>query len=163
MENRKLVESLLQSLGLSHSNYTEETECEAYAGFTIQSDRHNLKFRKAKITPKKIGQFVTLWKRDPTMVTTPYTTTDPFDFYIILTQHENQKGCFVFPRFLLGEKAILSTNKQEGKRGFRVYPVWDNPTSKQALHSQKWQIQYFINLNSNSAEILTQINSILEY
>lgn len=30
----------------------------------------------------------------------------------------------------------------------RVYPSWDNPTSKQAIATQKWQSEYFMNYES---------------
>ena len=29
----------------------------------------------------------------------------------------------------------------------RVYPKWENPTSKQAIKTQKWQLAYFVEAN----------------
>ena len=29
----------------------------------------------------------------------------------------------------------------------RVYPIWDKPTSKQAMETQKWQLEYFVETN----------------
>jgi hypothetical protein len=31
--------------------------------------------------------------------------------------------------------------------GIRVYPIWDKPTSKQALKTQLWQLSYFVNMS----------------
>ncbi|WP_303966072.1 MepB family protein [Sporosarcina ureae] len=28
----------------------------------------------------------------------------------------------------------------------RVYPAWDQPTSKQAMNTQKWQLPYFVDM-----------------
>jgi hypothetical protein len=38
---------------------------------------------------------------------------------------------------------IISTHLKEGKRGMRVYPPWDLPSSKQAKKTQQWQLPYF--------------------
>ena len=32
----------------------------------------------------------------------------------------------------------------------RVYPSWDNPDSKQALKTQKWQLPYFVDMSDPS-------------
>jgi len=49
----------------------------------------------------------------------------------------------VFPKSVLIEKGILSTSKKDGKRGFRVYPIWDKTISQQAVKTQNWQLNYF--------------------
>ncbi|MEQ8907039.1 MepB family protein [Ekhidna sp.] len=43
---------------------------------------------------------------------------------------------------------MLSTDKKEGKRAFRVYPNWDAVKSKQAERTQKWELNYFYQINS---------------
>lgn len=50
------------------------------------------------------------------------------------------------------EHQILSDQTREGKRGIRVYPIWDETTSKQAEKTQEWQIKYFLDC-SNPAQI----------
>ncbi|MFT5754883.1 MAG: hypothetical protein ACI924_002130 [Flavobacterium sp.] len=45
------------------------------------------------------------------------------------------------------EKGIVSTSKKEGKRGFSVYPIWDKTASHQAVKTQKWQLNYFFEVN----------------
>ena len=109
---------------------------------------YNLKiiFRKAKITPTKIGQFVTLWKRNGKNLIEPFSVSDDFDFVIIYVKSDNKFGQFVFPKSILIEKGIITSDKKPGKRGFRIYPTWDKATNKQAIETQKWQLNYFIEL-----------------
>lgn len=99
--------------------------------------------RTAKTTPKKIGQFVSIWKRNKEGVTTPRDLEDDFDFLIIQCETETQKGRFVFPKIILAKKGIISTVEKEGKRGIRVYPPWDKAENKQAIKTQQWQLKYF--------------------
>ena len=61
---------------------------------------------------------------------------------------ETKLGQFVFPESVLIKKGIISTAKKEGKRGFRVYPVWDIAKNKQAIQTQTWQLNYFYEINN---------------
>lgn len=99
--------------------------------------------RLSKITPKKIGQFVTFWTRNKNGITEPFKEEDNFDFLIINVNYENRCGQFVFPKSTLIKQGIISTITKEGKRGFRVYPIWDITESKQAIRTQKWQLNFF--------------------
>ena len=105
-------------------------------------------FREAKITPKKIGHFVSVWRRNELGVTQPYELTDEFDFYIIKCQSGNKIGQFVFPKDELAKREIVTTKESEGKRGFRVYPPWDKAENKQAIKTQAWQLNYFHHIDS---------------
>ena len=141
----KLQNSLFSNLGLSISNLQKEPECEEYFGFNFQLNNFQIKFRKAKITPTKIGQFVTLWKRNSlSKETKPFCSDDSFDFYVILTESTENFGFFFFTKDVLIENQILTTAFKEGKRGFRVYPNWDIPQNKQAAKTQNWQTRFFI-------------------
>jgi len=159
----------LQQLTIFFKNYTAldfipiniDLECEEYMGYTCQLGQYPSTFRKAKITPKKIGQFVTLWQRNAAGITEPYPLTAPFLFYLIAVQQKEHNGFFLFPKTILGDKHILTTPIKEGKRGFRVYPDWDIPTNKQAIQTQQWQSLYFINLTANPALAAEKANSIL--
>lgn len=100
--------------------------------------------RTSKQTPKKCGQFVTLWKRDDlSLESSPYTQDDTIDYLFILCFKNDKSGIFIFPRDILIKHKILQTNSSKGKRGFRIYPLWDTPTSKQAIATQKWQAPFF--------------------
>lgn len=97
----------------------------------------------SKITPKKIGQFVSIWKRNEQGITVPYDVSDNFETMIIHSESIKNIGRFVFPKSVLKEKGIISNNKMGGKRGIRVYPPWDVPENKQAIKTQVWQVQYW--------------------
>jgi len=59
-ELRQLEDLVFKTNNLSIINVTEDKECKEYYGYSFQSKGHKIKFRKAKVTPKKSGQFVTL-------------------------------------------------------------------------------------------------------
>jgi hypothetical protein len=141
--------NILKNLNLQISNLNREEECNEYLGFNFTIGTQSFKFRKAKITPKKCGQFVTLWKRNQNGNTEPFQYSDPYDFYIIATDYEERKGFFLFSKYSLRENKIL-THIYDGKRGFRLYPDWDRPVSKQAIKTQIWQSAYFIDYTEDT-------------
>lgn len=124
-------------------HYIEDKESKAYKGCSYQLDGVKIIERTAKITPTKIGQFVTCWKRNTDGITEPHKQSDNFDFFYIKVINEEKSGVFKFPKIALIKNGILSTEKKDGKRGFRVYPIWDKPVSKQAIKTQQWQLNYF--------------------
>ena len=161
---KRLNDILSQSFSLEISNIFLEREAVDYCGYNFKLGTLSVKFRRAKITPKKTGQFVTLWKRSKTGTTESFSLEDSFDLYIINIEHGSNSGCFIFPKSILAEQGILSVNGQGGKRGFRVYTKWDLPENKQAKQTQSWQILYFIDLEKDSRlsvhkvqEIMTQV------
>ena len=145
------LNTFFEKLNLPTSNIEPDLECEAYFGFNFQLRHTNVKFRKAKITPKKIGQFVTLWRRNTKGVTEPFTTADLFDYYVVYMKKDSQKGFFIFPKRILGEKHLLTNGTKEGKRGFRVYAIWDKPANKQAQKTKAWQTNFFVDLEHENA------------
>ena len=102
-----------------------------------------IEYRSAKVTPKKIGQFVTLYKRVKDSPILPYDAEDGIDFVVVDVKTKNHSGQFVFPKDVLIENGIFSVKQQGGKRASRLYLPWDLPQSLQAKKSQKWQIHYF--------------------
>lgn len=142
----KLQILLFSKLDLVISKLHQDQESKEYFGCNFQLNSFQIKFRKAKITPTKIGQFVTLWNRNPiSKETEPFTSEDTSDFYLILTEASENFGFFLFNKDILIKNQILSTDLKDGKRGFRVYPNWDIPQNKQATKTQNWQTQFFIN------------------
>lgn len=139
-------EMIFKACNLELTNIAEELESREYAAHSFQLDKKTVKFRIAKITPTKTGQFVTIWKRNEKGITCPYDITDNFDFFIIVTRKEANLGLFIFPKDVLLENKIISNNEREGKRGIRVYPSWDITTNKQAIKTQHWQLQYFLDI-----------------
>jgi len=149
-ELNRIEDSVFKTLQLNLSNIEADLECEEYFGHNFSLNNFKIKFRKAKITPTKNGQFVTLWRRNFDGKTEPFNASDDFDFYIISTENDTQFGFFLFPKKVLVEKQILTDNQKEGKRGFRVYPNWDEPESKQAEKTKSWQTKYFIDISNNN-------------
>ncbi len=141
-----LLEEVYTPCGLKVSNHVQDKEGKEYEASSFQLDALRVISRKAKITPKKIGQFVTLWKRGANGETTPYEETDKVDLFVINIQEGPHSGQFVFPKDVLMEKGIVSHTKKEGKRGFRIYPPWSQPTNKTALSTQKWQLEYYLGI-----------------
>ena len=126
------------------SNFEMEPEGAAYEASQFSLNQSHIICRTAKITPKKIGQFVTFWNRNAEGVTQPFCETDPFDFYVINVCKDELMGQFVIPKAIGITKGLVSTKTKEGKRGFRVYPPWDVAVNAQAKRTQAWQLHYFI-------------------
>ena len=158
---QKLEDFVLKSMNLSISNLEKDLECDEYIGYNFNVNEFSIKFRKSKITPKKIGQFVTLWKRNSAKQTEPFNENDAFDYYIIATEEDSKLGFYIFPKSILIEKHILTSTKKEGKRGFRVYPNWVKPENKQAEKTQNWQQDYFVEIDNQQID-LNKVKSLFK-
>ncbi|MDP2688185.1 MAG: MepB family protein [Aequorivita sp.] len=139
----EIHKEIYRNCGLKISDFITEPESKEYSACQFQIDGRLVISRTAKITPKKVGQFVTFWNRNTKGITQPFSEKDNFQFYIINVQMENRMGQFVFPKSILITKGIVTTEKKDGKRGFRVYPDWDTTNNKQAEKTQQWQLDYF--------------------
>ena len=139
-------EHLYDKFGFECSLLEKAKESADYGAYSFTLNQKSILFRTAKITPTKIGQFVTLWKRIDKGPIQPYYFTDPIDLIVISVRKENRVGQFVFPKSVLCEKGIISTSNKEGKRAIRVYPPWDKAINKQAQKTQQWQLDYFLEI-----------------
>ena len=135
---------------LEISDFKLEPESAAYGACQFKLNGKHIVCRNAKVTPKKVGQFVTYWKRNNKGPIQPFDETDAVDFYAVNVRTETKFGQFVFPKSVLIQKGIITTTKKEGKRAFRVYPYWDTAKSKQAERTQKWQSPYFYEINAST-------------
>lgn len=69
-------------------------------------------------------------------------------------------GNLYFRSMYCYSRDIILDQGKGGKRAIRVYPPWGNPTSKQALKTQQWQLEYFMEvpftepLNCDQARVL---------
>ena len=150
-KNLSIAKELVYDIcGFTFSELQPETESQDYEAFDFKIDNRPIKFRSAKITPTKTGQFVTLWKRNKSGVIEPFDYSDSIDFVIVSVQKENLLGQFVFPKNVLLKKGIFTTETKEGIRATRVYPPWDETTSKQAQKTQQWQLKYFYEISPNA-------------
>ena len=132
------------------SDFIAESESKEYNACQFKLNGQNVICRDAKITPKKAGQFVTFWKRIGNNPIEPFCETDGIDYFVVNVRTENHFGQFVFPKSVLIKKGIISTNKKEGKRAFRVYPPWVFVENKQAESTQKWQLNYFLTVDKST-------------
>ncbi|MGG0287749.1 MepB family protein [Peribacillus butanolivorans] len=126
-----------------------EAQNAEYGAYIFKLNTLTVRFRVAKITLTKVGQFVTLWERIGDGVIQPYDVSEPVDLFVISTRKGNNFGQFVFPKAVLCDQNIVSNKGKGGKRAIRVYPPWDKPTSRQAQKTQIWQLKYFIEIPIN--------------
>lgn len=131
----------------------EETQNSDYGAGLFQLNSKSVRFRVAKVTPTKIGQFVAFWEKDLDSNNQAFSYENATDLLVINTfSNDNQSfGQFVFPKAVLVKQNILKTATVKGKMAIRVYPSWDTPTSKQAIATQKWQLPYFVVMNNNNS------------
>ncbi|WP_298311915.1 MepB family protein [uncultured Aquimarina sp.] len=145
---------------LTIKKFSLETESKEYKACNFHLNDLKIVCRNAKITPKKVGQFVTFWKRKKNGPIEPFEETDLIDYFMVNVKYDDHFGQFIFPKSKLIEKGIISTNKKEGKRAFRVYPPWDTVINKQAERTQKWQLNYFLRIdNSVNIELAQKLYS----
>lgn len=116
-ELEQLQNSIFSKLNLIISRLQPDSECEEYFGHSFQLNQFSIKFRKAKITPKKIGQFVTLWKRNPeSKQTEPFTSEDLLIFTLSsVIKVINPDSSFSPNKFLFRKIFSLSFLKMESE------------------------------------------------
>lgn len=144
------------------SSIKPDTESQEYKACSFYLNGKKIIYRTSKITPTKNGQFVTVWKRNNAGATAPYTEKDDFDFFMISCRKGIELGQFIFPKSVLVKQGIISSQQKIGKRGVRVYPPWDAMTSKQALETQKWQINYFVNILPENSNLIEKAKNLLK-
>ena len=154
---------LYNECGFQLQNLVWNSESANYGACSFELNNKLIQYRVANITPTKIGQFVAIWKRNNKGITAPFDVTDSLDFLIISVRDSENFGQFIFPKSVLIAKGIISQNEKGGKRGIRVYAPWDKPKNKQAIKTQAWQINYFVEIRENSPvdfELVKRIFSI---
>lgn len=137
-----------------------EAESADYGACTLTVNGLRLRFRVAKITPTKTGQFVTLWKRQGTGPIQPFDLADPVDAVVVSTRSGMHFGQFVFPMKVLAARGVVATRGRGGKRAMRVYPPWDITTSRQAQLTQTWQSDYFLDMSPGRAADLARAKAL---
>ncbi|MBE8728070.1 MepB family protein [Flavobacterium hungaricum] len=155
------VQELFTAHNLELSLLAKEKESEEYSAYRFQLQNKKICYREAKITPAKTGQFVTLWKRNQSGIIEPFDYSDPIDFVLISVRKDENWGMFVFPKNILLEKGVFSTLKKEGIRATRVYPPWDETSSRQAQKTQKWQLEFFFSLEGKDRFNLDQLQELV--
>lgn len=152
---------LYNACDIQFNNFEAEKEGLEYYAHSYIINSKNIKFRIAKKTPTKTGWFVSIWKRGSDGIIAPYDESDAIDFVIIAIVNNDKIGQFMFPKSVLLNKNIFSENNKGGKRAMRLYTPDDHATSTQAIETQKWQDQYFIDLTSQNSKYISLIKNIL--
>ena len=159
-ELNKVDKFFLEAVSLQCSNLIQDKEAKDYLGCSFNIGNRYVKCRKAKITPKKSGFFVTLWKRNEEHKSEPYNASDKYDFYMILTEEHENYGFFLFPKNELIKRKILSTEMKEGKRGFRVYPNWVNTANEQARKTSSYFFKFSAENKMQVKFLLATLNNL---
>jgi len=154
---------ILQVHGLCCIDVQAEAESQEYGALSFQINGLSVRFRTAKITPTKVGQFVTLWKRIGNGPIMPFDIADHIDFFMVTVRQANDFGLFLFPKTVLLAKDIISQNGKGGKRAIRVYPSWDITESKQARTTQAWQLRYFLHIQQNGLFDKVLLQKLLDF
>ncbi len=136
--------------GFVCSRPVPEPEGAEYAAHAFTLDGLSVRFRAAKTTPTKAGQFVTVWQRSEEGPIRPFDAGDGVDLFVVSSRAGGHFGQFVFPREVLCERGIVSRDRSGGKRGLRVYPPWVTTTSRQARATQAWQVTHFLHLGTGA-------------
>ena len=161
-EIQLLNNSIFKVCGIELENIETEKESQEYFAHNFELNKQKVKFRMAKITPTKIGQFVTIWKRNENRITEPHNVEDEFEFYLIATRQGEKFGVFIFDKTVLSENRILTSKNGEGKRGIRVYPNWSVTENKQAQKTQNWQTKYFVEIENGNEVDLKKVKMLLK-
>lgn len=149
--------SLYTPNNLTITAIQEEAQNREYGAGTFHLNAKSVRFRVAKVTPTKIGQFVAFWEKDQDNNNQAFSYEKATDLLVINTfTRNNDFGQFVFAKEVLLQQNILKTATSKGKMAIRVYPKWEIPTSKQAIQTQKWQLDYFIEMKHISNNLSTQ-------
>lgn len=121
---------------------------QAYEAINFMFNHVTFKSRLAKKTPKKHGYFVAIWHKNNQGNNVPFTYDEIADKLVVNIIDGVQKGQFIFLKEILMHKGIISSENNKGKMAFRVYPSWENNLNKVAQLSQKWQLEYFVDLSN---------------
>lgn len=113
-----------------------------------------VRVRRGKVTPTKVGLFVTHWRRTSDGTTGAYDEHDGADVLLVTVSEPRAsetgapaaQGVFAFPREALLRHGIVGHEGAPGKRGFRVYPPWSETALGQAARTQRWQLEHFVEL-----------------
>lgn len=109
------------------------------------------RLRTARVTPKKAGAFVALWRRDEAGATCPFDADEPVTGVLVFVQEGERFGVFRFTAAHLERLGITRSVARAGKRGFRVYPSWCEGLAGQAARTQREQSAAFTELSDRAS------------
>jgi hypothetical protein len=147
LENFNILrEHVFKKCRLKITDTVLDKESTEYHACSFKINNQNAQYRHAKITPTKIGQFVTIWKRSGSGPIQPFDDSDNVEFFIATVKTKTHFGHFVFPKKVLVKRGVFSVKGKGGKRALRIYPPWDKTESPQAKKTQEWQLKFFADI-----------------
>ncbi|MDN3509378.1 MAG: MepB family protein [Candidatus Neptunochlamydia sp.] len=147
------INKLYRAAGLSITSQPKKengSKGAKYVAHRLGINYQTVAFRVGKITPTRVGNFVTLWKR-PNGKNKPIDLSDDVSFVVVdVSGVSGQKGQYIFDQDVLVKQKIfsVSSENQKGKMAFRVFPPWVNPKPS-AIKTQEWQLHYFFPITSS--------------
>lgn len=145
---QSLLEEYYVTLGFSVDLMRLESQNEEYEGRCFVLEGKSVRYRTAKTTPKKVGQFVAIWKKNAENKNEAFKAEESPDYLIITVYDHYQWGQFIFPKEVLIKQKIYQTVNNKGKMAMRLYPDWVTELNPTAKKTQAWQKEYFINLTA---------------
>ena len=128
----------------------EEQNSDYESGLVVLSGQH-WRLRTARVTPRKAGGFVAVWRRSEQGATEPFEADeDVTGLAVFVVEEDHRRGVFWFTAAHLRELGITSSRGHPGKRGFRVYPPWCTGLNRQASRTQAAQAPAFMRLGATS-------------
>lgn len=143
-ELQATILQVFEPLGWIVSALRREPESAEYAAWVFEVNGAEVRFRQARTTPAKAGQFVTIWARVPAGPIRPFDMADPVALFIVSVCSGEEAGQFVFSKVELQRQGVVSRDGIGGKRAIRVYPPWDVAPNRHAQRSQAWQSEFFL-------------------
>lgn len=120
-----------------------EADNHEYGAAVAGLGQERIRFRVGKLTPTKVGLFVSVWRRDQGGSTEPFPSDDGTGLLVVTVREGTKAGHFAFPVSALLKHGIVSVKGAGGKRGFRVYPPWSDVSNPQAIRTQQWQCAFY--------------------
>lgn len=142
------VLGVMDAAGVPRGELRPEAENGGYDAATCETPEGVVRFRVARVTPRKTGLFVAVWRRAAAGGTEPFDGDDQRRLVIVVREGSGF-GAFVFPRDVLTSRGVAAVDGAGGKRGFRVYPPWSQANSPQAAATQRWQCASFLSLRDD--------------
>lgn len=99
--------------------------------------------------------FTVFWQKDGNGKNIPFYEQDEVEDLIIVIKDGRWKGLFIIPKEVAVSKGILSSANSQGKMAMRFYPPWCSDLNRTALVTQRWQLNYFIDLSRNNEGVTT--------
>ena len=160
---QQYLKDYFEKLDFAVTHFSASNESQEYKACSFLLTNKKIIYRQAKITPAKLGQFVTIWKRNSEGITAPFDWNDEFDYFIVTVVREETMGQFIFPKNVLRDRGIISYLNKDGKRGIRVYAPTEIVKSKQAITTQQWQQNYYVSREINTEELKKRLHQLLNY